>query len=108
MNVMGVPGRLFRISFSGEMGHEVAVPARYGESLFRLLVAKAKELGGGAYGMEALNAAHRKRVHHTRRNSWAHDSLYIGMERMISAKKDCIGKQLRLVREWLILIANVC
>ncbi|MEM6480057.1 MAG: NAD(P)-binding protein, partial [Pseudomonadota bacterium] len=39
VNVAGIAGRLFRISFSGEHAYEVAVPARYGDSLFRLLVA---------------------------------------------------------------------
>ncbi|MFY8146738.1 MAG: sarcosine oxidase subunit alpha, partial [Rhodobacter sp.] len=51
----GVAARLFRISFSGEEGYEIAVPARYGEALFRDLLARAETLGGGAYGMEALN-----------------------------------------------------
>jgi len=53
--VMGIAGRLFRISFSGEEGYEIAVPARHGAALFRDLVARAETLGGGPYGMEALN-----------------------------------------------------
>ena len=55
IGVLGEVGRLFRISFSGEHGYEIAVPSRYGESLFRLLVSRAEEIGGGPYGMEALN-----------------------------------------------------
>jgi sarcosine oxidase subunit alpha len=51
----GVAGRIFRISFSGETGYELAVPTRHGEALFRDLVARAETLGGGPYGMEALN-----------------------------------------------------
>ena len=93
MSVMGVSGRLFRISFSGEMGYEVAVPARYGDSLFRLLVAKAKELGGGAYGMEALNVLRIEKGFITHAEIHGRTTAFdIGMERMISAKKDCIGK----------------
>ena len=38
----GVAGRLFRISFSGEHAYELAVPARYGDSLFRLLLDKPR------------------------------------------------------------------
>ena len=38
----GTPGRLFRISFSGELAYEIAVPARYGESLMRALMAAEK------------------------------------------------------------------
>ncbi|MCW8843923.1 MAG: 2Fe-2S iron-sulfur cluster-binding protein, partial [Rhodobacteraceae bacterium] len=44
VTVAGVEGRLFRISFSGEHAYEIAVPARYGESLFKLLVGKAEAL----------------------------------------------------------------
>ncbi|MEO0918766.1 MAG: sarcosine oxidase subunit alpha, partial [Pseudomonadota bacterium] len=55
IGVSGVRGRLFRISFSGEHAYEIAVPSRYGESLFRLLMAQAQSMGGGLYGMEALN-----------------------------------------------------
>ena len=53
--VGGVAARLFRISFSGEHAYELAVPARFGESLFRQLVTQAEAMDGGAYGMEALN-----------------------------------------------------
>ncbi len=63
--------RLFRITFSGEQGYELAVPARYGEAMFRDLLARAETMGGGAYGMEvAERAADRKGLHHPCRNSW--------------------------------------
>ena len=50
-----IKGRLFRISFSGEHAYEIAVPSRYGESLFEILRMEASKMGGGLYGMEALN-----------------------------------------------------
>ncbi|MGI9506963.1 MAG: sarcosine oxidase subunit alpha family protein, partial [Geminicoccaceae bacterium] len=34
----GTPARLFRISFSGELAYEIAVPARYGDSMIRVLM----------------------------------------------------------------------
>ena len=46
VTVGGVGGRLFRISFSGEHAYELAVPARFGESLFRDLVARAEGWAG--------------------------------------------------------------
>ena len=55
VRVGGVAARLFRISFSGEHGYELAVPARYGAALWTLLVERARALGGGPYGLEALN-----------------------------------------------------
>ncbi len=93
MGVAGVPGRLFRISFSGEHAYEVAVPARYGESLFRMLTAQAEVMGGGPYGMEALNVLRIEKGFITHAEIHGRTTAFdIGMGRMISAKKDCIGK----------------
>ncbi|OWU84424.1 sarcosine oxidase subunit alpha [Oceanicola sp. 22II-s10i] len=93
VSVMGVAARLFRISFSGEHAYEIAVPARYGESLFRELVARAEGLGGGAYGMEALN------VMRLEKGLLTHAELHgrttgfdLGMTGMMSSKKDYIGR----------------
>lgn len=93
INVFGVDGRLFRISFSGEHAYEIAVPARYGDSLFRLLVARAEALGGGPYGMEALNVLRIEKGFITHAEIHGRVTAFdIGMGRMVSAKKDCIGK----------------
>lgn len=91
--VMGVPARLFRISFSGEIGYELAVPARHGEALFRDLVARAEALGGGAYGMEALNVLRIEKGFITHAEIHGRTTAFdIGMAGMVSQKKDCIGK----------------
>ena len=93
VDVAGVRGRLFRISFSGEHAYEVAVPARYGESLFRMLVAQAEVMGGGPYGMEALNVLRIEKGFITHVEIHGRTTAFdIGMGRMVSAKKDCIGK----------------
>ena len=93
VTIQGVEGRLFRISFSGEEGYEVAVPARYGEALFRDLTARAETMGGGLYGMEALNVLRIEKGFITHAEIHGRTTAFdIGMERMISAKKDCIGK----------------
>ena len=89
----GVQGRLFRISFSGEHAYELAIPSRYGDALFRELVSRAEALGGGAYGMEALNVLRIEKGFIT--HSEIHGRITaddIGMGKMVSAKKDCIGK----------------
>ncbi|NNE53399.1 MAG: sarcosine oxidase subunit alpha family protein [Sulfitobacter sp.] len=93
VEVAGVPGRLFRISFSGEHAYEVAVPARYGASLFKLLEERARAMGGGAYGMEALNVLRIEKGFITHAEIEGRATAFdVGMGRMISAKKDCIGK----------------
>ncbi|WP_300517745.1 sarcosine oxidase subunit alpha family protein [Aliiroseovarius sp.] len=93
VSVAGVAGRLFRISFSGEHAYELAVPARYGEGLWRLLLSQAAAFGGGPYGMEALNVLRIEKGFIT--HAEIHGRVTaddIGMGRMVSASKDCIGK----------------
>mgnify|MGYP001765265694 FL=1 len=53
--IMGLPGRLFRVSFTGELGFELNVPATYGAALWDALLARALDLGGCAYGTEAMH-----------------------------------------------------
>ncbi len=93
VEVAGVQGRLFRISFSGEHAYEVAVPSRYGASLFDLLLEHAERMGGGAYGMEALNVLRIEKGFITHAEIDGRRTAFdIGAARMISAKKDCVGK----------------
>jgi methylglutamate dehydrogenase subunit C len=95
VQVCGIDGRLFRISFSGEHAYEVAVPARYGAALFDLLQQRARELGGGAYGMEALNVLRIEKGFLTHAEIEGRATAFdIGMDRMMSQKKDFIGKAL--------------
>lgn len=93
VTVMGVQGRLFRISFSGEEGYEIAVPSRFGAALFRDLLARAETMGGGAYGMEALNVLRIEKGFITHAEIHGRTTAFdIGMQGMVSARKDCIGK----------------
>ena len=93
VSVAGHLGRLFRISFSGEHAYEIAVPSRFGASLFDLLQAEARALGGGPYGMEALNVLRIEKGFITHAEIHGRvTAADIGMGRMVSARKDCIGK----------------
>jgi len=93
VGVHGVRGRLFRISFSGEHAYEVSVPARFGDALYRDLVARAEALGGGAYGMEALNVLRIEKGFITHSEIHGRVTAFdVGMQRMLSQKKDFIGK----------------
>ncbi len=93
VSIGGVAGRLFRISFSGEHAYEVAVPSRYGAALFDELVKRSQALGGGPYGMEALNVLRIEKGFITHAEIEGRATAFdIGMARMVSAQKDCIGK----------------
>lgn len=51
----GMPARVFRISFSGELSYEIAVPASHGRAFWERLMAEGAEFGATAYGTEALH-----------------------------------------------------
>jgi sarcosine oxidase subunit alpha len=91
--VGGIPARLFRISFSGEHAYELAVPARYGESLFRQLVRRAEAMGGGAYGMEALNVLRIEKGLLTHAELDGRTTAFdLNLSGMMKKKKDFIGR----------------
>jgi len=93
VTVHGVAGRLFRVSFSGEHAYEIAVPARYGDALWRDLVARAEAMGGGAYGMEALNVLRIEKGFLTHAEIHGRTTAFdVGLQGMLSTKKDFIGR----------------
>jgi sarcosine oxidase subunit alpha len=53
--IAGIPARIFRISFTGEMAFEINVPARYGLALWSHLMRVGKEFNLTAYGTEAMH-----------------------------------------------------
>ncbi|MEP5761775.1 MAG: 2Fe-2S iron-sulfur cluster-binding protein [Litoreibacter sp.] len=88
-----VPARLFRISFSGEHGFELAVPARYGADMFRILVTRTQKLGGGAYGLEASNVLGIEKGFLTHAEMDGRVTAFdLGLQGMVSPEKDFIGK----------------
>ena len=91
----GTRARLFRISFSGELAYEIAVPARYGDALIRVLMSEGEEFDGVAYGTEALGVMRVEKGHaagnELNGQTTARD---LGLDRMVSSRKDSIGKVL--------------
>jgi sarcosine oxidase subunit alpha len=51
----GFRARVFRISFSGELSYEIAVPASEGLAFWEMLVREGESLGAMPYGTEALH-----------------------------------------------------
>jgi heterotetrameric sarcosine oxidase alpha subunit len=89
----GIEARLFRISFSGELGYELAVPARYADALIRCLMEVGAPFGILAYGTEALGVMRIEKGHpagnELNGQVTAND---LGLTRMMSGKKDFIGR----------------
>lgn len=93
--VAGVAGRLFRISFSGELAYEVAVPADHASSVWNALLEAGGEFGALPYGLDALDTLRIEKGHVTTDeldgNTTAHD---LGFERMLKAEGDYVGRVL--------------
>ncbi|MEI9418488.1 sarcosine oxidase subunit alpha family protein [Mesorhizobium sp. Cs1321R2N1] len=89
----GMRARLFRISFSGELAFEIAVPARCGEALSRNLMIAGEPFGVTPYGTEALSVMRIEKGHvagpELNGTTTAAD---LGLGKMMSRKKDYIGR----------------
>jgi len=91
----GTPARLFRISFSGELAYEIAVPARYGSSMIRGLIAAGEEFDVTPYGTEALGVMRIEKGHAAGNElNGQTTGLMLGLGGMVSKKKDAIGTKL--------------
>ena len=91
----GTVARLFRISFSGELAYEIAVPARYGDGMIRAIMSAGAEYGMTPYGLEALSVMRIEKGHvaggELNGQTTARD---LGLTKMMSTKKDYIGRVL--------------
>jgi sarcosine oxidase subunit alpha len=93
--IAGIPGRLFRISFSGELGYEVAVPARAARTVWDALLAAGRPQGLCVYGLDALNTLRIEKGHVTgaelNGNTTAAD---LGLGRLLKTRGDFVGRTL--------------
>jgi sarcosine oxidase subunit alpha len=91
----GTPARLFRLSFSGELAYEIAVPARYGAALAAALMQAGAAYGITPYGTEALGVMRIEKGHpagnELNGQTTAHD---LGLQKLLSKKKDFVGRAL--------------
>ena len=88
----GIGARIFRLSFSGELAFEIAVPANKGEALARALLDVGAEWDATFYGLEALAVMRIEKGHvsgpELNGQTTAGD---LGFGRMASTKKDFVG-----------------
>ena len=91
----GLRARLFRISFSGELAYEIAVPTAYGDALMRKIMEAGAEYDVTPYGTEALGVMRIEKGHAAGNElNGTTTARTLGMGRMVSAAKDSIGSVL--------------
>ncbi|MEM6637454.1 MAG: sarcosine oxidase subunit alpha family protein [Pseudomonadota bacterium] len=91
----GTPARLFRISFSGELAYEIAVPACYGDSMIRALFSVGEAFDAVPYGTEALGVMRVEKGHAAGAElNGQTTARMLGLGGMVSLKKDAIGTAL--------------
>lgn len=89
----GLPARLFRISFSGELAYELAVPAGHGEAMMEALMAAGAAHGITPYGTEALGVMRIEKGHVAGNElSGQTTARDLGLGKMMSSKKDYLGR----------------
>jgi sarcosine oxidase subunit alpha len=86
-----IPARIFRISFSGELAYEIAVPASHGPALAAALL----DAGAIPYGLEALNVLRLEKGHPVSAElNGQTTAADLGLGGMLSKKKDFVGRAL--------------
>ena len=89
----GIPARLFRISFSGELAYELAVMADYGDAMMRALMRAGEPHGIIPYGLEAMGVMRIEKGHVAGGELNGHTTTRdLGLGKMMSSKKDYIGR----------------
>ncbi len=89
----GVPSRIFRISFSGELAYEINVKSDHGTFMWEKMMDVGKEFGNQPYGTEALSTL-RIEMGHVAGPELDGRTIPsdVSLNGLVSKKKDFIGK----------------
>jgi heterotetrameric sarcosine oxidase alpha subunit len=91
-----IAARLLRVSYSGELAYEIHVPANHGPAMWDAVIAAGEAWGLMPYGTEAMSTLRIEKGHvvigaEADGRTTADD---LGMGKLVSASKWCIGKPL--------------
>jgi methylglutamate dehydrogenase subunit C len=91
----GVPIRLIRLSFSGELAYEVYTPADHGIALWERILETSRSLGIMPYGLEALASLRIEKGHVAGIELDHRNTLHdLGLSKMAAKDKPFVGKPL--------------
>ncbi len=93
--IAGVPVRVFRISFSGELAYEVAVPSGFAEVVWEAILAAGRPFGILPYGLEAMGVMRVEKGHPAGPELAGFTTAAdLGLGRMVKPTGDVIGRVL--------------
>jgi sarcosine oxidase subunit alpha len=93
--VAGVPARVLRVSFSGELAYEIYVPADHGRPVWEALMQNGAPHGITPYGTEAMHVlrAEKGYIIVGQDTDGSATPIDLGMERFVARTKDFLGKR---------------
>jgi sarcosine oxidase subunit alpha len=95
-SIAGVPARIHRMSYSGELAYEVYVPSGHAELVWEALMAAGNPLGVLAYGTEAMGTLRIEKGHLGAAEIDGRTTLRdLALDRLVRATKPCVGSVLR-------------
>ncbi len=91
-HIAGMPVRLFRISFSGELGYEIHTPADFTEAVWQVLLDAGRPFAIAPYGTEAMNVLRIEKGHVTGAELDGRTTpADIGLQRLLRQEEDFVG-----------------
>jgi dimethylglycine dehydrogenase len=89
-----------RLSYTGDLGYELWMPARYQRHVFERLTEAGRDLGLGLFGLHALNSLRLEKSF----GSWAreyrpiYDPVEAGLDAFVRTERDFVGRDALVAR----------
>lgn len=93
--VAGIPARIFRVSFSGELAYEINIPASYGRFVWDTLISHGQKYDITPYGTETMHVlrAEKGYVIVGQDTDGSVTPVDLGMNWILAKDKDFLGKR---------------
>src|SRR5262249_18047362 len=93
--IAGIPARIFRVSFSGELSYEINVSSDYGLALWERLIAAGEPFGIMPYGTEAMHVlrAEKGYIIVGQETDGSVTPVDLGFGALVAREKDCLGRR---------------
>ena len=94
-HVAGLPARVFRISYTGELSYEIGVSAGHGMALWTALVGQGRDGAVTPFGTEAMHVLRAEKGYLMigQETDGTVTPLDLEMKRILSRKKDFLGRR---------------